>query len=374
MVKLYRILLILLFVTVGIPAVAQDAVRYPDWHDLSANERVDYNTNPAKILPDARAAFQKGEYGRTLMLCSMHWVVYGDATADARERDELDAKSKRCYDLSREMTDFISSSNIAEAKSRAHQILEHNPDAAAVRKVLEILEPQPPQASQPSQPSQPQAPSAAAAAPTAAFSAEKPATGTINGHEWVDLGLPSGLKWATCNVGANKPGNEGSYFAWGETTTKYNYGWSTYRYCSDDSGYTFTKYNTKSYYGTVDNRTLLEMSDDAARANWGGSWRMPTDAEWTELRNNCNWTWTTQDGKNGYRVTSRTNGNSIFLPAAGGRNEGSLSGAGSYGDYWSSSLISVGPYYAWNVYFNSGGVYRGDFYRCYGQSVRPVSE
>ena len=144
MVKLYRILLILLLVTAGIPAVAQDAVRYPDWHDLSANERVDYNTNPAKILPDAQAAFQKGEYGRTLMLCSMHWVVYGDVTADARARDELDAKSKRCYDLSREMMAFISSSNIAEAKMRAQQILERNQDDAAARKALKMPAPQQP--------------------------------------------------------------------------------------------------------------------------------------------------------------------------------------------------------------------------------------
>ena len=75
--KLFVFFLILLFVSAGIPAAAQDAVRYPDWHDLTTNERADYNRNPAKILPDARAAFQKGEYGRTLMLCSMHWVVYG---------------------------------------------------------------------------------------------------------------------------------------------------------------------------------------------------------------------------------------------------------------------------------------------------------
>ena len=201
----------------------------------------------------------------------------------------------------------------------------------------------------------------------------KPATGIINGHEWVDLGLPSGLKWATCNVGASSPSDYGNYYAWGETSTKSYYDWSTYRYCNG-SGYSLTKYNTDSSYGTVDNRTRLEMTDDAARANWGGSWRMPTDAEWTELRNNCNWTWTTQDGKNGYRVTSRTNGNSIFLPAAGLRIESRLSNAGSSGIYWSSSLYSGYPSSAWYVGFNSGEVARSDSSRCFGFSVRPVSE
>ena len=202
----------------------------------------------------------------------------------------------------------------------------------------------------------------------------KPATGIINGRVWVDLGLPSGLKWATCNVGASSSSDYGNYYAWGETSTKSNYDWSTYRYCNGSYN-SLTKYNTDPSYGTVDNRTRLEMSDDAARANWGGSWRMPTDAEWTELKNNCNWTWMTQGGINGYKVTSRTNGNSIFLPAAGYRLWGSLYSAGSYGIYWSSSLDSDTPDYARNVIFDSGGVSRISCdARCPGDSVRPVSE
>ena len=201
--------------------------------------------------------------------------------------------------------------------------------------------------------------------------------GTINGHAWVDLGLPSGLKWATCNVGASSSSDYGNYYAWGETSTKSTYYWTNYKFrVSGDKwdNVIFNKYNTQSNYGTIDNRTRLEMTDDAARANWGGSWRMPTDAEWTELRNNCNWTWTTQGGINGYKVTSRTNGNSIFLPAAGYRYESSLNYAGSISLYWSSSLRSDGPYDAWHVYFNSGQVNRSIYYRCYGCSVRPVSE
>ncbi|MDD6782411.1 MAG: hypothetical protein PUD89_05750, partial [Bacteroidales bacterium] len=107
-------------------------------------------------------------------------------------------------------------------------------------------------------------------------------TNPANGHEYVDLGLPSGLKWATCNVGATAPEAYGDYYAWGETTTKSTYEWSTYKWC-DGSYDTQTKYCTSSSYGTVDNKTVLDLADDAARANWGGAWRMPTDEEWTEL-------------------------------------------------------------------------------------------
>ena len=196
-------------------------------------------------------------------------------------------------------------------------------------------------------------------------------TGTENGHEWVDLGLPSGTKWATCNVGASKPEEYGNYYAWGETTPKDYYDWSTYKWCKG-SATTLTKYNTRSSYGTVDNKTVLELADDAARANWGGAWRMPTDAEWTELRENCTWTWTIKNGVNGYEVKSEANGNSIFLPAAGCRDGGDLYGAGGGGDYWSSSLYTGSPYSAWLVSFDSASVYRSYYNRYCGQSVRPV--
>ena len=192
-------------------------------------------------------------------------------------------------------------------------------------------------------------------------------TGTENGYGYVDLGLS--VKWATCNVGANNPEDYGDYFAWGETTTKDTYKWSTYKWCNGSSS-TLTKYCNNSSYGNngfTDNKTQLELSDDAARANWGGSWRMPTDAEWEELINNCTWTWTTQNGKNGYKVTSKSNGNSIFLPAS------SLDKAGSYGNYWSSSLNTDYPYGAWCVYFYSSSESRSSYaYRYNGRSVRPV--
>ena len=186
----------------------------------------------------------------------------------------------------------------------------------------------------------------------------------------VDLGLTSGLKWASFNVGANAPEDYGEYFAWGETTTKTDYkgDWSNY-FDTSDGGSTFTKYNKDG------GKTVLDLENDAANANWGGSWRMPTDAEWTELRTECAWTWTTQNEKNGYLVTG-PNGNSIFLPAAGYRRGASLDYAGSYGYYWSSSLLEYNSDYAWSVLFSSGGGVKsyGYYNRYYGFSVRPVSE
>ncbi|MBR0333702.1 MAG: InlB B-repeat-containing protein, partial [Bacteroidales bacterium] len=186
---------------------------------------------------------------------------------------------------------------------------------------------------------------------------------------YVDLGLS--VKWATCNVGATTPEGYGDYFAWGEKSPKSNYAWSTYKYCSGSSS-TLTKYNTDSSRGTVDNKTTLDLSDDAARANWGGSWRMPTKAEQDELQDNCIWTWTTQNGVNGCKVTSKTNGNSIFLPAAGYRGSASVLNGGSDGLYWSSSLYEGNPSYAYTLYFNSGYEYCRSYGRNYGHKVRAV--
>jgi hypothetical protein len=203
---------------------------------------------------------------------------------------------------------------------------------------------------------------------------ENPDIPQTGNHEYVDLGLS--VKWATCNVGASKPEEYGDYFAWGETQPKSTYSWSTYKWCRGSYD-TQTKYCTNSSYGTVDNKTTLDLSDDAARANWGGSWRMPTDAELTELREQCTWTWTTQNGVYGYKVTSKKSGytnKSIFLPAAGYRYDDSLNYAGSLGYYWSSSLITGSPYNAWFVYFYSDYVDRHYYYRYCGFSVRPVCQ
>ena len=206
------------------------------------------------------------------------------------------------------------------------------------------------------------------------FTTEEVATtGTLNGHEWVDLGLPSGLLWATCNVGASTPTGYGNYYAWGETTTKTTYKWTTYTYCNGSSS-TLTKYCNISSYGNngfTDNLTTLEAIDDAATANWGAGWRMPTDTEMQELVNNCTVTWTTQSGVNG-RLFTGPNGNSIFLPAAGSRATSSLLSAGSRGRYWSSSLNPSISYMALLLYFDSDNYYAGFNDRYYGFTVRPV--
>lgn len=194
-------------------------------------------------------------------------------------------------------------------------------------------------------------------------SATRPA---INGHKYVEMG--DGKKWATCNVGAANPMDYGDYFAWGETATKSSYSWSNYAW---GDGSTFTKYTTKN--------AQLEAEDDAATANWGGTWRTPTDAEWTWLRENCTWTWQTDyngTGVKGMLVTSKVSGfetSTIFLPAAGYRSYASLIYAGSYGYYWSSSLHKDYSNHARYVSFHLGGVYRDDGSRYFGQSVRPVS-
>ena len=191
----------------------------------------------------------------------------------------------------------------------------------------------------------------------------------------VDLGLPSGIKWALCNIGAEKPEDYGNYYAWGEVLSKENYSWKTYKYANGAYD-KLTKYCNKESYGDngfTDNKTTLAPEDDAAHVNWGGSWRMPTDAEWQELKDNCTWTWTTQNGINGYQVASKTNSNSIFLPAAGYRDGGTyLYFVGNSGNYWSSSLDEGNPGLAWYLYFNSDYVTRYYGNRYAGQSVRPV--
>ncbi|MDE7377924.1 MAG: DUF1566 domain-containing protein [Paraprevotella sp.] len=198
-------------------------------------------------------------------------------------------------------------------------------------------------------------------------------TGTtvVNGHKAVDLGLS--VKWATCNVGASSPEEYGGYYAWGETEEKSNYDFSTYKYCkgSNDS---MTKYCTESYSGTVDNKTVLEPGDDVAHVKWGGSWRMPTSKELNELINNCFWRWTTQNGVKGYVVTSESNGNSIFLPAAGSRWDEIVDSSGSVGLYWSASLNESYSSSAYYLGFDGGSRFLHNIVRYYGFSVRPVAE
>ena len=180
-------------------------------------------------------------------------------------------------------------------------------------------------------------------------------TGSHNGYTWVDLGLS--VKWATCNVGASRPGDYGNYYAWGETTTKkeYNYGECASYYMS---------------WGDIGGNS----SRDAATANWGGGWRLPTKTEFEELLRECTWEWTTQNGHNGYKMTSKKNGNSIFLPAVGWRYGAGEDGVGLCGYYWSSTPLESSAYDAYRLFFNEYAHFV-NWYGCYyGHSVRPVLE
>lgn len=190
----------------------------------------------------------------------------------------------------------------------------------------------------------------------------------INGYDWVDLGLPSGLKWATCNVGANNPEDYGNYYAWGETEPAPGNNYSE----SNCEAYGLSISELQSQ-GIIDGDHNLTPSHDAATANWGGIWRMPTEAEQQELLNNCTWEWTVQGGKNGCKVTG-PNGNNIFLPAAGYRIGSSLYYAGEYGCYRSSTPYESNSSYAFSLFFTSSSQRVDWYYRSNGQSVRPVAE
>ena len=201
--------------------------------------------------------------------------------------------------------------------------------------------------------------------------------GTYNGHDYVDLGLWSGTLWATCNVGADTPGEHGDHFAWGETQPKAAYTDSNYIYSK--GGYDqFTKYCTKpefGYNGFTDNLKTLEPSDDAATVNWGEGWRTPTISEWIELVTKCSHTFTTINGVNVCVFTGR-NGNSISLPVRGRIGDAKSSIEDDIGNYWSTSLNKGLPFYAKGFQFivdNDCDIYN-DFSRCAGYSVRPVHD
>ena len=193
---------------------------------------------------------------------------------------------------------------------------------------------------------------------------------SLNDHEYVDLGLPSGTLWATCNVGADTPNDFGNYFAWGETQPKATYSWNTYKYCMSSSD-NLTKYCYDSNYGNngfKDFLLVLKAEDDAATANWGSGWCIPTNEQWIELYQNT----TQTNSTNGVFFTA-SNGKSLFLPAAGGRRDDELNYADHGCLYWSSSIGLDKPYnaehydtYLVNYTTNYGGG------RFFGRSVRPV--
>ena len=195
-------------------------------------------------------------------------------------------------------------------------------------------------------------------------------------HEYVDLGLS--VKWATCNVGAEKPEECGNYYAWAETKTKSTYNISTYSY-SKGTIRSHTKYCNDSAYGAdgfTDNKVVLDAADDIAHTAWGDDWRMPTNEEFMELMNNCIWSWTTLNGVNGLKMRSKIPGytdRSIFFPATGSYVGDDISSKGDAGNYWSSSLYEECPYVSWRFSFSSRKRDTDSSgYRSYGYTVRPV--
>ena len=199
-------------------------------------------------------------------------------------------------------------------------------------------------------------------------------TGSISGgtqeHEWVDLGLPSGTLWATCNVGANTPEECGGYFAWGETEPKESYDLDNYKWCNG-SRTTMTKYCTNSNYGTVDNKSELDPEDDAATVNWGSSWRMPSREQQQELITNCTWQWVTRNGVDGGLATG-PNGNTIFFPAVGFCSGGGLNYPYSQGRYLSRTLDQSIQYMCYCIKFDSRTIKSENTLRHLGYTVRAV--
>lgn len=205
-----------------------------------------------------------------------------------------------------------------------------------------------------------------------------------NVHEYVDLGLPSGTLWATCNVGASSPEEFGDYFAWGEVKPKRTYSWAMYKWMKEGytsltgcSEYTFEDGKTSSCWyenGTYvgKNNKTLEPADDAAYMNWGAEWRMPTPEQIEELCDSRYTTtkWTTQNDVGGRLITSKANGAKLFLPAAGYYGGASFYNDG--GGYWTLSLGDQASYSAFLLDFNLNSIAKTNAVRCYGHSVRPV--
>lgn len=190
-----------------------------------------------------------------------------------------------------------------------------------------------------------------------------------NGHEYVDLGLPSGTLWATCNVGATSQEESGDYYSWGETTTKERFYNSDYKWYDANTDL-YTKYVLNEKYGTIDNKTELEPDDDVAHVVWGGDWRMPTEQDVEELMNNARWYMDEKNSVYGYTIVSNKNSNSIFLPFAGGRFYSGVQDSNSQGCYWTKNVTSY--YGATYLSIKWDEKSMGGWFRQYGLSVRPV--
>ena len=339
-----------------------------------------YVNHESEILPDARTAFEKGDYDRTVELCKWYYIIVGKHDADTlRAQAERAKELQSAAEQETAIPGFIKATSIPSGAAiwldgkdtglKTPDILEN---VSAGRHIVDlyldgfnvftdIVSVSPGQRSNLS-PTLDQIQNDSKDAPG----------GVYKGHEWVDLGLS--VKWATCNIGADSPTKNGDYFSWGEIGTKKDYHLGKYKHGSKSTGDRFKKYITVPKYGPVDNKFKLDGFDDAAHTLWGGSWRMPTVSELEELIENCEWNWIKLGDQNGYRITSKINGNSIFLPAAGCRYETGVFQEGDNAFYWSSLLNVDSPFLATGLSFSNESIKCDNSHRAYGRSIRPVFE
>lgn len=197
-------------------------------------------------------------------------------------------------------------------------------------------------------------------------------SGSINNHDYIDIGLS--VKWATHNIGAENSYEAGDYFAWGETSPKETYKWSNYKYIEiNDQDTVFPKYNILEKFGPVDQKGTLEKSDDAAVANWGDPWRMPTFDELNELSSKCDWRMIVYNGVNCFKVTG-PNGKYIVIPLTGFIKDQTISNVGTNLALWSSNLSQSASNRAYELTCYDGIRYKGSVNRYYGDQIRPVTK
>lgn len=304
-----------------------------------------YNRHEDEIIPDATFEFAKGNYERTIELCRWHYIIVGDDAANS-----LRETAERCTRLTNEITLLKSEveDKIKNARVLALTLLSINPGDTSIKDFLQWSE------------------RALSDTLSSRFVGPLMIPDSEPSMEMVDLGLS--VKWATCNLGASKPEEIGSFYAWGETSPRTGdngdtIDWNSYQWCKGSYN-SLTRYCTISdfgYNGFVDRLFTVELEDDSAHKERGGKWRMPTEKEILELVKKCVWNWTQLSGVDGYMVTSKINGKSIFLPVPNSQSR-----------YWTSSLSDGRPYSAKALELRPNSINTSLFARSYGFAIRPV--
>lgn len=310
-----------------------------------------YDQHPEEILRDAQDYFKKGDYERTIDLCKYHYIIVGDSAADV-----LLKKAELCERLNKEINE--KTEELRSANPDDPLVLKLKPVVPILDSIRVVLN------------NDESVFSEGYGNSESSFENEgdtiTDADKDNNRIQWVDLGLPSGLKWATENVGANTASDIGNYYAWGEVEPK-----QKYRYSFNGDGiYTVESKSADS----IDKSYPDSLQIDVATAIWGSSWRMPNDNDWLEIQSYCNWMWLTMNGKTGYLVVSQKNGNSIFLPAGGYLGTRSIRNVGRQGYYWSSTAAKHTPGVATGFQFSDKSTELRLLPSDYGCCIRAVSD